>query len=102
MAELRPHYNNSGSVNIPWETAQDENLSFLARGVLLDALSRPAGWDFSIERMARSCKAKVKGAGREAVAAACRELEDAGYRRGTSERGEGGRIRRFADVAFRP
>lgn len=102
MAELRPHYNNSGSVNIPWETAQDENLSFLARGVLLDALSRAPGWDFSIDRMARSCKAKVKGSGREAVAAACRELEDAGYRRVGHENGEGGRIKRWAQFAFRP
>jgi hypothetical protein len=102
MAELRPHFNNSGSVNIPWETAQDENLSFLARGVLLDALSRPPGWDFSIERMARSCKAKVKGAGRDAVAAACRELEDAGYRRVGHENGEGGRITRWVQFAFRP
>lgn len=102
MAELRPHFNNSGSVNIPWATAQDENLSFLARGVLLDALSRPAGWDFSIERMARSCKATVKGAGRDAVAAACRELEDAGYRRVGHENGEGGRIKRWVQFAFRP
>lgn len=102
MAELRPHYNNSGSVNIPWETAQDANLSFLARGVLLDALSRPCGWDFSIERMARSCKATVKGAGRDAVAAACRELEDAGYRRVGHENGEGGRIKRWVQFAFRP
>src|SRR5688500_19228259 len=100
MAELRPHYNNSGSVNIPWETAQDEHLSSLARGVLLDALSRPPGWDFSIERMARSCKATVKGAGRDAVAAACRELEDAGYRRVGHENGEGGRIKRWAQFAF--
>jgi hypothetical protein len=102
MAELRPHHNNSGSVNIPWETAQDENLSFLARGVLLDALSRPPGWDFSIERMARSCKATVKGAGRDAVAAACRELEDAGYRRVGQTNGEGGRITRWVQFAFRP
>lgn len=101
MAELR-HYNNAGATSIPWATLQDENLSFLARGVLGDALSRAPGWDFSIERMARSCKAKVKGSGREAVAAACRELEDAGYRRVVDERGADGRIRRFADFAFRP
>lgn len=101
MAELRLH-NNSGSTSIPWATLQDENLSYLARGVLGDALSRPAGWDFSIERMARACKATVKGSGREAVAAACRELEDAGYRRVVDERGPDGRIKRFADFAFRP
>lgn len=101
MAELRLH-NNSGSTSIPWATLQDENLSYLARGVLGDALSRPPGWDFSIERMARACKAKVKGSGREAVAAACRELEDAGYRRVVDERGPDGRIKRYADFAFRP
>lgn len=101
MAGIR-HHNNSGSTSIPWETLQDENLSFLARGVLGDALSRPPGWNFSIERMARACNAKVKGAGREAVASACRELEDAGYRRVVDERGPDGRLRRFADFAFRP
>jgi hypothetical protein len=102
MAELRPHFNNSGSVNIPWETAQDENLSFLARGVLLDALSRPPGWDFSIDRMARSCKATVKGSGRDALASAMRELEDAGYRRVGHENGPDGRIRRWVQFAYRP
>lgn len=101
MAGLR-HYNNSGSVNIPWETAQDERLSFMARGVLAYVLSLPDGWEFSIERIARSCMAKVKGSGREAVTSAMRELEDAGYRRVVHERDEAGRVVRIPEFAYRP
>lgn len=101
MAELRK-FDNSGSLNLPWETAQDERLSFLARGVLAYVLSLPAGWDFSIERIARSCKATVKGSGREAVTSAMRELEDAGYRRVVVERDESGRTWRVPEFAYRP
>lgn len=101
MAELRKHY-NGGSVAIPWTTAQDERLSFVARGVLSYVLSLPDGWECSIERIARSCKATVKGSGREAVTSAMRELEDAGYRRVVTERDERGRVRRWSEFAFLP
>lgn len=101
MSGLRK-FDNSGSLNLPWETAQDENLSFLARGVLAYVLSLPPGWDFSIERIAKSCKAKVKGSGREAVTSAMRELEDAGYRRVVVERDESGRTWRVPEFAYRP
>lgn len=101
MAQLRK-FNNSGALVLPWETAQDEHLSFLARGVLAYVLSMPAGWDFSIERIAKSCKATVKGSGREAVTAAMRELEDRGYRRVVVERDDAGRTRRVPEFAYRP
>jgi hypothetical protein len=101
MAELRK-YNNSGSVAIPWKTAQDERLSFTARGVLAYVLSLPDGWKYSIERVAASCTATVKGSGREAVTSAMRELEDAGYRRVVTERDERGRVHRWAEFAFAP
>lgn len=101
MAELRK-FNNSGSVTIPWKTAQDERLSFTARGVLSYVLSLPDGWKYSIERVAASCTAKAKGSGREAVTSAMRELEDAGYRRVVTERDERGRVHRWAEFAFAP
>jgi hypothetical protein len=101
MAELRK-YNNAGAVAIPWTTAQDERLSFTARGVLSYVLSLPDGWEYSIERIAASCKATVKGSGREAVTSAMRELEDTGYRRVVTERDERGRVRRWAEFAFAP
>lgn len=101
MTELRK-YNNAGSVAIPWTTAQDERLSFVARGVLAYVLSLPDGWAYSIERIAKSCKATVKGSGREAVTSAMRELEDAGYRRVVTERDDRGRVRRWAEFAFLP
>lgn len=101
MAALRK-FHNGGSVSIPWKTAQDERLSFTARGVLAYVLSLPDGWQCSIERIAAHCKAKVKGSGREAVTSAMRELEDAGYRRVVNERDAGGRVRRWAEFAFSP
>lgn len=95
-------FNNAGAVAIPWATAQDERLSFVARGVLAYVLSLPDGWEYSIQRIAASCTAKVKGSGREAVTSAMRELEDAGYRRVVTERDELGRVRRWAEFAFVP
>lgn len=101
MSGLRK-FDNSGSLTLPWATAQDENLSFLARGVLAYVLSLPDGWAFSIDRIAKSCKATVKGSGREAVTSAMRELEDAGYRRVVVERDEAGRTWRVPEFAYRP
>lgn len=101
MAALRK-FHNGGSVSIPWKTAQDERLSFTARGVLAYVLSLPDGWQCSIDRIAAHCKATVKGSGREAVTSAMRELEDVGYRRVVDERDAAGRIRRWAEFAFSP
>jgi len=53
---------------------QDPRLSFRALGVLCAVLSRPADWRTSAEQLATERKE-----GREAIAAALRELEAAGY-----------------------
>jgi hypothetical protein len=96
MAELRKRGQRSES--IPWATLQDGSLSYTARGILGYVLSKPAGWDFSAERIARDCDAQ----GKDAVLKALRELETAGYRCVTTERGEGGRIHTVAEFAYEP
>jgi hypothetical protein len=100
MATLRKRL--SGNVAVPWSTAQDGRMSYTARGVLLDVLSRPDGWEVSADRMSRACTAKTKGSGREAILSAFRELELLGYRRLVTENGDDGRIRRHAEFSDTP
>lgn len=53
---------------------KDTNLSCKAKGVLLTILSKPNGWDFSIERLAQESRD-----GKDSIRAGVQELEDAGY-----------------------
>lgn len=62
-------------VIIPNGTVRDATISYLARGLLADMLSRPPGWRFTAEDMSRS----APGAGLRAVTSAFRELRTAGY-----------------------
>jgi hypothetical protein len=65
--------------------AEDNELSFRALGLLVWLLSRPPGWTFTIEQLARR-----RPEGRDAIARAVRELEKAGYVLRTQEVGPGG------------
>lgn len=67
-------------------TINDADLSFKARGILIWLLDKPDGW------RVRSADIERHGAeGREAVRAALRELEAAGYMERHRSRGELGR-----------
>ena len=59
---------------LPNGSLRDGRLTFKARGLLAYLLSMPDGWQTNSERLA-----KVGPDGRDAIRAALRELEDAGY-----------------------
>ena len=64
---------------------RDSRLSYRARGVLLEILSRPDNWRVSGDSLARSGKE-----GRDAILTALKELRDFGYIRMVRERKEDG------------
>jgi hypothetical protein len=89
-------YTVGGYVAFPNDTANDVRLSFRARGVLAYLLARPPGWRFAAARIASDGTE-----GREAVAAALRELAAAGYYRCHRVQTPGG-FRMVTEVAALP
>ncbi|MFJ2578433.1 hypothetical protein [Kitasatospora aureofaciens] len=65
-----------GFIALPNTLLQDRGLSYTARGLLVDLLSRPDGWREDGRRMA-----DTSPQGRTAIAKALRELAEAGYYR---------------------
>lgn len=76
--------------------AQDERLSFRARGVLVAVMSRPADWRTSYRRLATEGRE-----GERAVLAALAELEEYGYLR-RRRRHDGKRIRTDWEISDDP
>jgi hypothetical protein len=79
---------------IPDETLRDERLSYLARGVLAELLSRPDDWQTTADalwRRGRHARGNT-GEGRAVLRAAFAELEACGYLQRTRRRTIGGRI----------
>lgn len=90
---------------IPLTTALDERLSYAARGLLLDILSRPDGWDANADQLsqsAREARGDNVGEGRRAVRALFAELEAAGYMRRIKRRRTGGEFYTILEVTDRP
>lgn len=80
---------------IPNAALRDERLSYTARGVLAEMLSRPDGWDTSADQMsdrARLNGRDGRGEGRRAIRAAFAELEAAGYLRRERVQVDGGKF----------
>ncbi|MEY9937107.1 hypothetical protein [Streptacidiphilus sp. MAP5-3] len=86
-----------GFTSLPNYLLQDRRLSYRARGVLTDLLSRPDGWREDGRLLADSC---VEGRG--AVARALRELARAGYYRVEKVRKPDGSIISVAHVYDSP
>lgn len=79
---------------LPNATARDERLSYLARGILVEILSRPDGWETTADRLmeqARFHRGDKRGEGRRAIRAAFAELEAAGYMHRVKSRDKRGR-----------
>ncbi|KAB8186828.1 hypothetical protein FH608_045885 [Nonomuraea phyllanthi] len=69
-------------ITIPTATLLDERLSFVARGLLCELLTRPDDWEANADEMsrrARDARGLVTGEGRQAMRAAFAELESHGY-----------------------
>lgn len=79
----------SGFLIVRNEIARDERLSYRARGVLLDILSRPDNWSTSAERMVIADGTEK----RDALLTAFRELRQAGYMITTKTRDDKGHHR---------
>lgn len=77
---------------IPNETLRDDRLSYCARGVLAELLSRPPGWETNADALSERARRHrdVTGEGRRGIRAAFRELEDAGYMIRRKEHRSGG------------
>ncbi|MCE7083474.1 hypothetical protein [Streptomyces sp. ST2-7A] len=81
-------------VQLPNGTVRDERLSYMARGILAELLSRPDGWETTADdlwRRAAQARPENKGEGRRAFRAAFAELKDRGYLTAATERLPGGR-----------
>lgn len=74
MAIIRGSRPSDRFVQMANAAAQDERLSYRARGMLVALLSRPPGWKTSSNQLAKQGKE-----GRDAVQSALRELEKFGY-----------------------
>lgn len=59
---------------IPNSILNDDSLSYKAKGLFAQIQSKPPGWTFSVERLA-----KQSADGKASVAAGLKELENAGY-----------------------
>ncbi|WP_328344736.1 helix-turn-helix domain-containing protein [Micromonospora sp. NBC_00421] len=69
--------------------ARDKRISYVARGILSDVVSRPDNWRITAESLAAST---VKGEGIKTIRRALNELEKAGYLERKRVRGDDGRI----------
>lgn len=85
---------DSHFTQIPNETLRDERLSYVARGVLCELLSRPDDWDATADGIAAKAQATRAraGEGRRAMRAVFAELTAAGYLVRVRARGDGGRV----------
>lgn len=97
--------NCSDLTAIPRTIALDEGLSYAARGLLLDVLSRPADWDANADKLSRAARAARGdnvGEGRRAIRALFAELEAAGYMRRLKQRRASGAFHTVLEVTDAP
>lgn len=87
MSIVRAPRPESGFVQIRNEVARDSRLSYKARGILLEILSRPDNWQTSADALAASGPD-----GRTAVLSGLRELRETGYLETVKQRDAEGRF----------
>ncbi|MFF3094186.1 hypothetical protein [Streptomyces cyaneofuscatus] len=95
MLKIRRSKPTANFTILPNELLRDDRLSYCARGVLGELLSRPSGWETNADALserARRHRGDVVGEGRRGLRAAFAELEAAGYVLRRTEKGEKGRF----------
>jgi hypothetical protein len=83
-----------GYVIIPNDTLRDPRLSYEARGVLAEILTRPDDWHTTADELAATARKQRggQGEGRRKIRAAFAEIEAAGYLRRNRFQGPDGRM----------
>ena len=95
MLKIRRSKPTANFTIIPNGLLRDDRLSYCARGVLAELLSRPSGWETNADALserARRHRGDVVGEGRRGLRSAFAELEAAGYMVRSKEKGERGRF----------
>lgn len=84
---------------------RDDRLSYCARGVLAELLSRSSGWETNADALserARRHRGDIVGEGRRGLRSAFKELEAAGYMLRSKEKDERGRFVTVLEVYDTP
>ncbi|MFD5940245.1 hypothetical protein [Streptomyces griseus] len=95
MLKIRRSKPTANFTILPNDLLRDDRLSYCARGVLGELLSRPSGWETNADALserARRRRGDVVGEGRRGLRAGFAELEAAGYMVRRKEKGEKGRF----------
>lgn len=101
MLRIRRSKPVSGFTILPNDTLRDDRLSYCARGVLAELLSRPDKWETNADALserARKTRGDVVGEGRRGMRAAFAELEAAGYMVRRKEKLANGRFSTVLEV----
>ncbi|WP_127468689.1 hypothetical protein [Streptomyces sp. B27] len=105
MLKIRRSKPTANFTILPNGLLRDDRLSYCARGVLGELLSRPSGWETNADALserARRHRGDVVGEGRRGLRAAFTELEAAGYMVRRKEKGEKGRFVTVLEVSDVP
>lgn len=92
MSIIRAPRPEAGYYALDRKLAEDDRLSWAARGLLVFLLVKPDHWRVSIEHLRRQTEAARVATGRDGVYALLGELEAAGYVQRRQSRGEDGRL----------
>lgn len=90
---------------VPRPVALDVRLSYAARGLLADILSRPDGWEANadaLSREARAARGEVFGEAERTIQALFTELEAAGYMRNSKQWPASGSVSSVLEVTDTP
>lgn len=90
---------------LPNDLLRDDALTYCARGILAELLSRPSGWETNADALserARRRRGDVVGEGRRALRMAFKELEAAGYMVRRTEKADNGRFTTVLEVYDTP